>query len=486
MKLTSIAALLLLVVTGSASAAPARYRIAYSGGNSLQVEAHLPAGDGRLLVGQGGGIDQLPDQWATFVRDVRVTGANGRALATTPRGKEGWSVETSGGVDLRYRVDLTYAVEKWPAGNEQSGKLFPHALYTITKPLFVYTSTVTGATIDFDVPAGWNIAAPWTGDGAHRFTAQSLDALTGNSLVVGQFGSTAIRIGAFDVTVATPDQAAPPPRLVTALQRMGSEATTMFPATPAGAYVMTFFRADEEDGESYESSAALTSPYAFDEASMVVTGDTVVHELLHHWIGGMIAPPPEQHDSIAWFTEGFTEYYANVILARSGAVPRELMHAKLANVAAGYLYFFNSSLFHGLTLADATQKKGMYRFGIYNGGWAIALSLDVMLRSESGGKHSLADVMRLLFDRFGRTHKPVSEADIRAAASEVAGRDLAPWFEKYVHQREDLPLAATLNQLGFELRGQPYAADVYLVDVAKPTAAQSLLRAQFFGTKGSF
>jgi hypothetical protein len=45
---------------------------------------------------------------------------------------------------------------------------------------------------------------------------------------------------------------------------------------------MTFFRQDEEDGESFESSAALTSPVSFDGEAIVVTGNTVAHELLHH------------------------------------------------------------------------------------------------------------------------------------------------------------------------------------------------------------
>ncbi|MBV8518435.1 MAG: hypothetical protein JO197_13645 [Acidobacteria bacterium] len=480
-----IAALLPLLVPGALFGATATYRITYRGGDKLHVDAQLPAGDGKLLIRQGGGIAHLPNEWATFVRDLRVTGGNGAAVSTTALGKEGWTLGANGAIAASYDVDLAYAVGKWPPGNEQSGRLLANALYTVTKPLFVYTSNVTDAKVAFEVPADWKVAAPWLASASRQFTAASLDALTDNSLVVGRFGATEVRIGAFDVTVATPDQDAPPARLVAALQQMGSEATAMFPGTPAGRYVMTFFRADDEDGESFESSAALTSPYPFDDASMVVTGNTVVHELMHHWIGGMLAPPPEQHDSIAWFTEGFTEYYANLMVARSGAVPRDLMHQKLANVAAGYLYFMNSSLFHGITLADAVQKKGAYRMGIYNGGWAIALSLDTMLRSESGGKRSLADVMRLLFDRYGRARTPISEAELRAAASEVAGRDLAPWFEKYIHTREDLPLAATLLQLGLELRGQPYAADVYLINVAKPTPAQSALRAQFFGTKGS-
>lgn len=466
----------LVLFAAHAHADTARYAVSYSGGTRVNVRAHLPAGDGRLLVGQGGGIDQLPDQWATFTREIRVTTAT-----ITPRGAEGWNLSTKEAIDLDYSIDLTYAMEKWPAGNEQSGKRFVGGtLYTRTKPLFLYTTGVTDAVVTFEIPKSWKIAAPWPlRQGV--YIAGSVQSLTENSVVLGRFPSTDLRVGSFDVTVATPGEARPPVKLAAALQQLGTEAGRLFKGTPPGRYVLTFFRADEEDGESYESSAALTSPYSFDDESMIVTGNTVVHELLHHWLGGMIAPA--DHDSLSWFTEGFTEYFANVTLSRSGAVSPRLMRAKLANMASGYLYFMNSSLFHGVTLADAVQKKGAYRLGVYNGGWATALSLDVMLRSESRGKRSLNDVIRLLFTRFGQTSKPVTEKDIVAAASDVAGHDLRAFFDHYVQARNDLPLAETFTKLGLELRGQPYAADMYLTEAPHATARQRALRASLLGEK---
>jgi hypothetical protein len=101
----------------------------------------LPAGDGRLLIAQGGGIDHLPNQWATFVRNLHVATLDGSPVASTLTGKEeGWTIGSHAAVDLTYDVSLDYAVGQWPAGNEQSGRHFPHALYTVTKPLFLYSS----------------------------------------------------------------------------------------------------------------------------------------------------------------------------------------------------------------------------------------------------------------------------------------------------------------------------------------------------------
>jgi predicted metalloprotease with PDZ domain len=477
-NVVAIAAMLSASAFHSARAASASYEVRYEGGSVVHISAQLPPGDGRLLIAQGGGIDQLPDQWATFVRELHVMSPGGPPVTVASAGKQGWSIGSRDAVQAEYDVDLAYAIGKWPAGNEQSGRVFPHALYTVTRPLFITTSGVTDAEVQFRIPEGWREATPWDAMSDHRFRVRSVRRLTENSIVLGIFPFTEVRVGAFEITIAVPGASTMPPLLVKALREIGVTATSLFDRTPSGTYLMTFFREDSEDGESYENSAAITSPDPFDRAGMIVTGNTLVHELLHHWIGGQIAPA--EHDSMAWFTEGFTEYYANVATARSGAVPPALLLRKFNNQVAGYLYFFESPLFSGVTLADAGRRKGSYRFGVYNGGWALALFLDVQLRTHTGGRGSLDDVMRLLYVRNGLTGKPLTMADLRAALSEVVGYDLGPVLDSYVDKRNALPIAETLAKLGIELRGQTYAADVFLIEQpSAPTKALALRRAMF-------
>jgi predicted metalloprotease with PDZ domain len=112
----------------------------------------------------------------------------------------------------------------------------------------------------------------------------------------------------------------------------------------------------------------------------------------------------------------------------------------------------------------------------------VALSLDVQLRTESNGRRSLDDVLVLLFQRHGVSGRPLTERDVQRAVSDVAGRDMAPFFARYVDAHEALPLRETLGALGLSLRGQPYAADLYLTDVDRPSRAQLRLRTELFGT----
>jgi len=54
-------------------------------------------------------------------------------------------------------------------------------------------------------------------------------------------------------------------------------------------------------------------------------------------------------------------------------------------------------------------------------------------------------------------------------------------FETYVERRTELPVAETLGKLGFELRGQPYAADVFLIEKRPADPAAIALRRSMFG-----
>jgi predicted metalloprotease with PDZ domain len=465
--------LLALALSPFASASPARYTLSWDGGPVLHVRAELSTADGRLLIAQGGGIDQLQDQWATFVRNLRVKGLPVGKIAST--GKEGWTIPVRGALTVTYDVDLSYAEGRWPAGNEQAGRKFATALYTVTKPLFVYTADTQAAEIVFQLPEGWEVAAPWPSSTGRRFATARVEQLSENSIILGRFAHERLRVGALDLTIATPSESTVPGELGKVVSELGALAGELFPNTPPDQYLLTYFREPAEHGEAYTSSAAFTSPDSFGPASLIVSGNSLVHELLHYWIGGKIhAADSEQ---LAWFEEGFTEYYANRILALSGAVSASEIRARIANRLSGYEYFFVSPLFTDVTLKDAGKRKGSYRFGNYNGGWAIALALDVKIREATGGRATLDTAMRELFTKHGLTGSAVALDDISAAASAAAGHDLAPFFAKYVETREKLPTAELMRSLGWELIGQSYAADMILVESGGPTT----LRRAIFG-----
>ena len=58
---------------------------------------------------------------ASLVRNLVIT-TNGTAVSATLADKAAkWSVASDGPLHLAYDVDLSFAKEKWPYGNEQAG-----------------------------------------------------------------------------------------------------------------------------------------------------------------------------------------------------------------------------------------------------------------------------------------------------------------------------------------------------------------------------
>jgi predicted metalloprotease with PDZ domain len=95
----------------------------------------------------------------------------------------------------------------------------------------------------------------------------------------------------------------------------------------------------------------------------------------------------------------------------------------------------------------------------YTKGSLVGLALDLTIRSGTRGKRSLDDLMRALWERYGKeffgsgelSGLGVSETEVEALAEEVSGLNLKRFFERYVRGTDDLSLAKLLPEMGVEL-----------------------------------
>jgi predicted metalloprotease with PDZ domain len=92
----------------------------------------------------------------------------------------------------------------------------------------------------------------------------------------------------------------------------------------------------------------------------------------------------------------------------------------------------------------------------YQKGSLVALAFDLAIRARTNHRKSLDDVMRLLWQRYGRDFyrdEPagVEEDDVKSLIEEATGVDLGPLFDEAVHGTRDLPLAELLLPFGVTL-----------------------------------
>jgi predicted metalloprotease with PDZ domain len=193
------------------------------------------------------------------------------------------------------------------------------------------------------------------------------------------------------------------------------------------------------------------------------------HEYFHAWNVKRIKPAAfmpydlarEAYTRQLWAVEGFTSYYDDLALVRGGLIEParylELLGRTLTTVrrVPGRLTqsVAESSFDAWIKFYRQDENAPNALVSYYAKGSLVGCALDLVLRRD--GRATLDDLMRALWQRYGRPGVGVPEDAIAALASELAGHDLASFFARYVDGTEDPPLAELLADFGVTLHLRP-------------------------------
>jgi predicted metalloprotease with PDZ domain len=442
--------------------------------SEIDVEVLLADSVDRVAMADWG-AEWLDDGWVTFVRDLNARTADGRPLALEPDGPGGWRIEAGargGPVTLRYVVDLSFTREPWPFGNERAGQFTGDAVYLVAQPVFIAPVGDGPMRVRFNVPAEWIVSTPWSlaGTAPRTWCAADLDDLLRNSFVAGRHAIAQADHGDFTVTLALPGGAGAAAELfVPVLSAALKDYAEIFGELPDRNFLMTFFYGDYDNGESYAGSSTFTARDSVDADGLMVWGNFIAHELFHFWNAQRFRS--SERAATRWFSEGATEYFANRALVRQGIISPAQWRKKAEVHVAMYMLFRSSPVWNGVTLAEASAATSRNRPGVYSGGWVASLCLDAEIRVASGDRAGLAEVMARLDERFGATGTLYPAAALVEASSYVAGRNLGPFFRRYIESDETLPVLDCLATFGLAARMRPTAGEAYIwEDPAAPPA----------------
>lgn len=114
-----------------------------------------------------------------------------------------------------------------------------------------------------------------------------------------------------------------------------------------------------------------------------------------------------------------------------------------------YLLFRDGAPFEEVSLVEAGRNKSVNNVALYDGGWATAFCLDVLIRERTHHERGIMDLMRAMNNRFGKTGLRYLNEDIVAMANKTANEDLSGFFRDYVFGVKPLPLSDFLDRAGF-------------------------------------
>ncbi|GGP18568.1 M61 family metallopeptidase [Silvimonas iriomotensis] len=421
-----------------------------------------------------------------FARNLIEISASckGKPVALTKLDKHSWQAEP-----VKGKLEISYRVYAWDLSVRG-------AYLDESRGFFNGTSTFLAVkgqehqpcTVELLAPAGvqWHVATSLPVDGARAgefglYKAGDYDELIDHPVEMGNFSD--IRFKACGVpheVVIAGRHRTDMKRLKRDLKKICEYQIKLFgePA-PFERYVfMSMVTGDGYGGLEHRASTALMVsrddlPLAHETA--VKAGyrqylGLCSHEYFHTWNVKRIKPAAyapydlysENYTRLLWAFEGITSYYDDLTLVRTGLITEQEYFDLLAQTLTGVergagrkrQNLEEASLDAWVKYYRQDENSPNVIVSYYTKGALAALCLDLTIRQHSKGKKSLDDVMRALWQRFGKDFysnkggKGVGEAEWEQIASEVAGVDLKAFFDLALRSTEALPVASLLAQVG--------------------------------------
>lgn len=413
----------------------------------LAVTAEVPM-DGKSLnmdTNRSAEVAEVADRgWPGLIKDLQITDHDGRRLTALPKGDAGWELSDAyhGILTLKYQVDYSGpAAHNWPAPRETAFTDPDHFIF-VGRSVFITTSATAPAHVKFDLPTGWLSVTPWSpmGDGKESFSAETVDDLVNNLLVLtrsapdvvlaGEFRVSVIPMGHWE-TVRTDVRDLLRGVIAYYVQTVGDHQRAR--------YSVVLLPIADSGGESFRSSFAFNVETPPTKSSIVDWGHTIAHEVFHYWNGWRLRGADYQ--SSQWFQEGFTEYAADRAMLASGFMDPDQFRERLAGYIDNYRKLTTP-------LAAPGGRKGP---PLYSGGALVAFCWDVRIRSATHVRKSLDDFWRALWIATEDGRKPYEWGEIRAALESVMPGDWEAFHQKYVVASEPLPIEQCLGAASLQI-----------------------------------
>ncbi|AXY75734.1 M61 family peptidase [Paraflavitalea soli] len=428
-----------------------------------------------------------PGRYATHefgknVYDVKAFDRSGKPLAINRTDGDVYEVPRQDGyVRVEYTLyanhpDGTYA------GVDQT------SIHFNMPATFMWVKGLENAPIDikFDIPEGkkWTVATqlkPVDGN-PFLFTAPGLQYFMDSPTKIGDLlwkewtlkntngKSYRFRLA---LEAKTSDSAAT--AFARKVQTITEEAQAIFGEVPAYDYGTYTFIASinpwvKGDGMEHRNSTMISVPANFDGSNYLL--DVFSHEFFHCWNVERIRPKTlepfnfekSNMSNELWCAEGFTQYYGDLLITRSGYQTVEEYLPALAGLintkenSAGAKRFSPAEVSRHAVFVDAgvaidkNNYANMYT-SYYPYGGAIALALDLELRTRFSNL-TLDSYMTALWKKFGKTEVSYTIPGLEEVLADLTGdkKFAADFFAKYVNGHESYNYKPLLEKAGLVLK----------------------------------
>jgi predicted metalloprotease with PDZ domain len=260
-------------------------------------------------------------------------------------------------------------------------------------------------------------------------------------------------------------------RLIADLQKIITVEANLFGGLPYDYYCFILHLASQGYGglEHKNSCSLIYSRFGFREPEKYQNFlQLVAHEFFHLWNIKRIRPQAienfdyeqENYTPSLWFSEGTTSYYDLLIPLRAGIYDSNTFLKKLGQEITRFLLtpgrqvqpLAESSFDAWIKLYRRDANSDNSQMSYYLKGQLVTLLLDLIIRDRFQNQRSFDDVLRQMWEKFGRMEKGFTPTELETVIAEVAQQDLTAFFQRYLYQTEEIPFNIYLAPFGLQLQ----------------------------------
>ena len=418
-----------------------------------------------------------------FVRHLRapVFMSGGDTVKADKTDKHTWVV-TPTAADLQ----ITYTVYAWDLSVRAAHLDSSHGFFNGTS-LFLQLEDRTNETCELTLVAPNGVVGSWkvattlpavsvNRAGFGRYQAANYDELIDHPIEMGSFSQASFTV------LGTPHRAVFTGSCDVDFNRLNSDLTKicaqqiqlfepLAKRAPFGEYLfMTQVTGDGYGGLEHRSSTALMcARQDLPHKGMTGTPKGYVqflglcsHEYFHSWNVKRIKPArftpydltQENYTQLLWLFEGFTSYYDDLVLLRSGIIDLptylDLLATTITKVMqeSGRLVqsVAQSSFDSWIKYYRPDENSPNSGVSYYTKGSLVALCLDLTIRQRTKGDRSLDDVMRALW----QMPRGLDEDEFSRVVTQATGLDLGGEILVWTESTTDLPVRVLLEAAGYQ------------------------------------
>ncbi len=415
----------------------------------------------------------LVREYARNVENLRVSTQEGVPLAVRKTRKNRWRVETKGLVNVLLTYDV-YGREMTVRSNwiERDWALLNGAPTFIT----IADNHRRQHDVRINPPRAWRkvISGLRTHkDSRLHFKAPHYDALVDNPFLIGNPELHEFEVEKTKYVLANlgGEGIWEEGRSAADTQRLVEEEVAFWGVVPYEDYAFINILAEAGGGLEHENSTVMmyTRWGTRDRERYLRWLGLVAHEFFHTWNVKRLRPVDlgpfdyenEVHTESMWVAEGVTSYYDDLIVHRAGLSTEEEYFEALSKSIESVMTS-PGRLEQSLALSSYDAWIKLYRrdenfvnsgISYYSKGALVAWLLDSEIRAATSFERNLDDVMRAAYGRYSGDCG-FTEQQFRDVVSEVAGRDMNPWFAQHVDGTEDLDFSKPFELYGLRWKAK--------------------------------